>query len=85
MSMKLEINYEIITEGIEKRIEYGTEHNCYEVILEGYQLFPLEVENVNVKRGCNAGTFGVAEVKELNWKNGKTKIIYKLKKLNGVN
>lgn len=85
MSMKLEFNYEIITEGMEKRIDYEAEHNCYEVILKGYRLFPIEVDNINVKRSTNSDKIGFGEIKELNWKNGKTKIIYKLKKLNGVN
>ena len=82
MGMPLEMNWIIVTKSKEEKIP---ETNCYRLTKSGYRLYPLDVENVEVRREKNSNIIGFAVVKELKLQNGETTIVFELKKLNGVN
>lgn len=83
MGMPIEMNWMIVTKGKEEKVT--TEENCYSLVKEGYRLYPLDIPVVEVRKTKESAGIGIAEIKEMNWKNGNTTIIYKLKKLNGIN
>ncbi|MFC7371123.1 DUF2584 family protein [Fictibacillus iocasae] len=80
MPMPLTLQGTIVTNGKEKRLG----GNLFELNLEGYQLFLLDVP-VNVRKNEKSGEAGTAVVRELTFKNGKTTIVYDLESLHSVN
>jgi hypothetical protein len=80
MGMGLELNTMIVTKGKEERLE----ENTFQLVKEGYRLYPMEIP-VTVKRTKDGETNGIGEVKRLQWENGKTIITYQLKSLNSTN
>ncbi|WP_421380746.1 DUF2584 domain-containing protein [Bacillus salacetis] len=80
MGMGLELNTMIVTKGKEKRLE----ENTFQLVKEGYRLYPMEIP-VEVKRTKNGETNGIGEVTRLQWENGETVITYQLKSLNSTN
>jgi hypothetical protein len=80
MGMGLELNTMIVTKGKEERLE----ENTFQLVKEGYRLYPMEIP-VTVKRTKDGETNGIGEVTRLQWENGKTIITYQLKSLNSTN
>lgn len=83
MGMPLEMNWMIVTKGKEEKVM--DKENYFELTKEGYRLYPLDIAVVEVRKTKEEAAIGLAEIKEMKWKNGYTTIIYVLKKLNGVN
>lgn len=83
MGMPLEMNWMIVTKGKEEKVV--EEENCFKLTKDGYRLYPLDIAVVEVRKTKEAATIGLAEIKEMIWKDGNTTIVYMLKKLNGVN
>ncbi|MGF2617529.1 DUF2584 domain-containing protein [Rossellomorea vietnamensis] len=80
MGMGLELNTMIVTKGRESRLE----ENTFELVKEGYRLYPMEIP-IEVKRTRDGETNGVGEIKRLQWENGETVITYQLISLNSTN
>ncbi|MED4284845.1 DUF2584 family protein [Priestia megaterium] len=83
MGMPLEMNWMIVTKGKEEKVV--DKENHFKLTKEGYRLYPLDIAVVEVRKTKEAATIGLAEIKEMKWKDGYTTITYVLKKLNGVN
>jgi hypothetical protein len=83
MGMPLEMNWMIVTKGKEEKVM--DKENYFELTKEGYRLYPLDIAVVEVKKIKEEATIGLAEIKEMKWKDGYTTITYVLKELNGVN
>ncbi|MGD6804911.1 DUF2584 domain-containing protein [Rossellomorea aquimaris] len=80
MGMGLELNTMVVTKGREKRLE----ENTFQLVKEGYRLYPMEIP-VEVKRAKDGETNGIGEIKRLQWENGETVITYQLISLNSTN
>lgn len=78
--MSIQIESLIQTRGKEKR----TEDNNFELVLDGYHLYPMDVP-IPVKRGEADVPLGEAVIKSLLFSQGKTKIIYTLTALKNIN
>lgn len=80
MGMGLELNTMVVTKGREKRLE----ENTFQLVKEGYRLYPMEIP-VEVKKTKDGETNGIAEIKRMQWENGETVITYQLISLNSTN
>ncbi|MGM0847120.1 MAG: DUF2584 domain-containing protein [Bacillota bacterium] len=80
MGMGLEMNTMIVTKGKEKRLE----ENTFQLMKEGYRLYPMEIP-VEVKRTMDGETNAMGKIKQLQWENGETVITYQLISLNSTN
>ncbi|MFC0523244.1 DUF2584 family protein [Pontibacillus salicampi] len=82
MSMPLSMEWCIITQGNEQRIE--SKENTFTLTLKGYQLFPLD-EFLDIKRTAQAEQIGTAKITEITWTNQATTLTYELVSLYSVN
>lgn len=80
MAMSIQIESFINTYGKEKR----TEENNFELILDGYHLYPMDVP-IYVKRRESDTPVGEGIIKSLLLSEGKTKIVYTLTALKSIN
>lgn len=80
MGMGLELNTMVVTKGREKRLE----ENTFQLVKEGYRLYPMEIP-MEVKKTKDGETNGIAEIIRLQWENGETVITYQLISLNSTN
>lgn len=81
MGMPLEIHLSIVTDGKEQRLD---QDNHFSFIRDNYHLYPLH-SPVEVRKKRDGEISGIAEIKEIHWKNHQTEIIFELKKLKNVN
>ncbi|EDL65019.1 DUF2584 domain-containing protein [Bacillus sp. SG-1] len=80
MGMGLELNTMIVTKGNEKRLE----ENTFQLVKEGYRLYPMEIP-IEVKRTKDGETNGIGRITKLQWENAETVITYELISLNSTN
>ncbi|RIW35646.1 DUF2584 domain-containing protein [Bacillus salacetis] len=80
MGMGLELNTMIVTKGREERLE----ENTFQLVKQGYRLYPMEIP-LEVKKTRDGDANGIAEVTRLQWEGGETVITYQLKSLNSTN
>lgn len=84
MNKPFYLKQKLFTNHNEKRISINHEKDEFEVILEGYFLFPVE-EEINISKEENKTNFGKATIKKIIWENEKTTVRYVLNSLNSVN
>lgn len=82
MSMPLTLEWELVTEGKEKRI--ANQPNCFTIKMDGYRLFPIE-EIIEIKRHKKADQIGFGEIYQLTWSDNQTVCHYRLISLHSVN
>ncbi|GGC87848.1 hypothetical protein GCM10007216_18240 [Thalassobacillus devorans] len=82
MSTPFSMEWKMITEGREKRI--NAEDNIFEITFDGYKIFPME-EMIEIKRHLDADLIGSGKVVELIFKNQQTTCKYQLISLYSVN
>lgn len=82
MNMPLTLEWNIITEGEEKR--FGEKENVFELNLPGYRLFPVD-QLLDIMRHEDSDQIGSAKVIELTWADNTTRIKYILVSLYSVN
>ncbi|MCU9614282.1 DUF2584 domain-containing protein [Caldibacillus lycopersici] len=80
MSMPIQLNTLIITEGKEKRLE----DNNFQIQFDGYHLYPLNTP-LAVQRAINEEVIGEGSISKLVLTDEKTTIIYKLTSLKSTN
>lgn len=80
MGMPLELNTLIITKGREKRIE----ENLFELVKEGYRLYPIEIP-IDVRKTLDSDSNGTGLIKKVVWEKNHTTLIYELIALNSTN
>ena len=80
MGMGLELNTMVVTKGNEERLE----ENTFQLVKEGYRLYPMEIP-IEVKRTIDGETNGIGKITKLQWENGETVITYELISLNSTN
>jgi len=80
MGMPLEVNTMIVTKGKEHR----QQENFFQLIKEGYRLYPMHVP-LEVRRTKNGELSGTAEIHRLEWRDHTTIISYELLTLQSSN
>jgi hypothetical protein len=80
MGMTLELNTMIVTKGNEKR----KEDNEFELVKEGYRLYPIDIP-VEVRKTIHGEVNGMAKIVKLTWGDNHTVLTYKLFALNSTN
>ena len=80
MGMSLEMNTMIVTKGRELRIE----EYLFELVNEGYRLYPIEIP-IEVKKTMDCDSSGTALIKKVEWQKSTTTITYQLVSLNTTN
>ncbi|MFX3623199.1 MAG: DUF2584 family protein [Ectobacillus sp.] len=79
--MKFETHTSIMTHDREVRID--VENNMFELILDGYHLYPLNESVVLYK--TEKEKVGIAVPKKISWEENRTALIYQLVSLHSVN
>ncbi|WP_181348397.1 DUF2584 family protein [Thalassobacillus sp. CUG 92003] len=82
MSTPLSMEWKLITEGKEKRV--NAEENIFEIVFDGYKIFPME-ETIEIKRHIKSDQIGSGQIVELWLKNNQTVCRYQLVSLYSVN
>lgn len=80
MGMPLELNTMIITKGREKRVE----ENLFQLVKEGYRLYPLDIP-LEIKNTIDGDSRGLAIIKKLEWHDNQTVLAYQLVSLYTTN
>lgn len=80
MGMPVEFNTMIVTKGKEVRID----ENTFELIKEGYRIYPIDIP-VEVRKTKTSEVNGQAIVQKLEWSNTRTILTYRLINLNSTN
>ncbi len=80
MGMPVEFNTMIVTKGKEVRID----ENTFELIKEGYRIYPIDIP-VEVRKTITSEVNGQAIVQKLEWSNTRTILTYRLINLNSTN
>ena len=80
MGMPLELNTMIVTKGKEHR----QQENFFQLIKEGYRLYPMHVP-LEVKRTIQGELGGTAEIYRVEWRDNSTIISYELISLQSSN
>lgn len=80
MGMPMELNTLIVTDGKEKRIR----HNEFELVKEGYQLYPMQTP-LEVKHSPDSEYRATGMIKKIVWEEHKTMIYYELIALHSTN
>lgn len=62
MGMPLELNTLIVTKGREHRLE----ENLFELVKEGYRLYPIEIP-IDVRKTLDSDSNGTALIKKVEW------------------
>ncbi|CQR46640.1 hypothetical protein BN1058_00909 [Paraliobacillus sp. PM-2] len=82
MTVPFSIEWKLVTEGKEKREK--NRENFFSIVLEGYQLFPMD-ERIEIRRHQSSDQIGFGKVVELTWKDNQTICTYQLLSLYSVN
>ncbi|MGI8315291.1 DUF2584 family protein [Halobacillus mangrovi] len=82
MSTPFTMEWLIITEGREKRVNEG--ENLFEIAYEGYKLFPIN-EPLEIRKYLSSNGIGFCVIEELILKDHSTHCKYRLISLNSVN
>ncbi|WLR50382.1 DUF2584 domain-containing protein [Bacillus tianshenii] len=80
MGMPLELITNIITNGEAKRIQ----DNTFELIKDGYRLYPLDVV-LEVRKTEDGDVNAQAMIRKITWEDNKTILIYDLTSLHSPN
>lgn len=80
MGMPLEVNTMIVTKGKEHR----QQENFFQLIKEGYRLYPMHVP-LEVKRTKEGELSGTGQIHRLEWRDNATIISYELLTLQSSN
>ncbi|RSL29389.1 DUF2584 family protein [Salibacterium salarium] len=80
MGFSIEMNWEIITHKHSKRLGERT----FQLVKEGYHLFPLDTAIV-IQTEEDKAPFGTAIITKVEWGNGRTTLYYELISLTSVN
>ncbi|TFD98154.1 DUF2584 domain-containing protein [Jeotgalibacillus sp. R-1-5s-1] len=80
MGMPLEMNTMIVTKGKEVR----QQENFFQLIKDGYRLYPMHVP-LEVRKTIEGELKGTAEIHRLEWRDQATIISYELKTLQSSN
>ncbi|WP_251554587.1 DUF2584 domain-containing protein [Neobacillus muris] len=80
MGMPLELNTLIVTKGNEYRIE----DNIFQLVKQGYRLYPIDIP-VDVRKTLDSSSNGTAIIKKVVWENNTTTLTYQLVALNSTN
>lgn len=80
MGMPLELNTMIVTKGKEVRIE----ENTFQLMKDGYRLYPIDVP-VEVRKSIESDPTGTGIIQKVELADGKTVITYTLISLNSTN
>lgn len=82
MSMPLTMEWKLITEGLEKRVEEKENH--FSITLPGYRLYPIQ-DPIEIRRHVESDQIGYGKVVELTWRDDETICTYQLLSLYSVN
>ncbi|MBO8155026.1 MAG: DUF2584 family protein [Bacillaceae bacterium] len=82
MSVPFSMEWRIITEGRERRIDET--NNTFEIEFDGYKLFPID-EPIDVKRYPSSEQIGTAKVVKISLYENRTICTYQLISLHNVN
>ncbi|GGF09865.1 hypothetical protein GCM10010954_05440 [Halobacillus andaensis] len=82
MSTPLSMEWTLITEGKEKRVQPND--NLFEITFDGYKLFPMN-ERIEIKRHIRSDQIGSGEIEELILRKNTTICKYRLISLHSVN
>ncbi|MFB1049366.1 DUF2584 family protein [Paraliobacillus sp. JSM ZJ581] len=82
MTVPFSIEWKLVTGGKEQRVQ--DKENFFSIVLDGYQLFPME-ERIEIQRSQSTDQIGFGKVVELTWKNNQTICTYQLLSLHSVN
>ncbi|MCM3444452.1 MULTISPECIES: DUF2584 domain-containing protein [Metabacillus] len=80
MGMPVEFNTMIVTKGRETRID----ENTFELLKEGYRIYPIDIP-VEVRKTKSGEMTGQAIVQKLELSNTNTILTYRLINLNSTN
>lgn len=80
MGMPVEFNTMIVTKGKETRIE----ENVFELMKEGYRIYPLNIP-LEVRKTKDGEKTGTAQVEKLELTDNVTKVTYRLVSLHSTN
>lgn len=80
MGMPVEFNTMIVTKGKETRIE----ENVFELMKEGYRIYPLNIP-LEVRKTKDVEKTGTAHVEKLELTDNITKVTYRLVSLHSTN
>ncbi|GLF90237.1 hypothetical protein Saga11_14960 [Bacillus safensis] len=80
MGMPVEFNTMIVTKGKETRIE----ENVFELMKEGYRIYPLNIP-LEVRKTKDGEKTGTAHVEKLELTGNITKVTYRLVSLHSTN
>jgi len=80
MGMPVEFNTMIVTKGKEVRID----ENTFELIKDGYRIYPIDIP-IEVRKSKSGEVTGQAIVQKLELTNTSTIITYRLINLNSTN
>ncbi|WP_102027261.1 DUF2584 family protein [Salirhabdus sp. Marseille-P4669] len=82
MSLPLTIEWKIITEDKEKRID--SSDNTFEIMFSGYKLFPMDTP-IDIMRHKESEQIGTAVITHISFENNATLCKYQLVSLYSVN
>lgn len=82
MTMPLTLEWKLITEGKEKRVE--DKENHFFIVLPGYRLYPIQ-EQIQITRHSESDQIGSGKIIELTWRDNETICTYQLLSLYSVN
>ncbi len=82
MSQPLSLEWRIITEDKEERIDF--KENTFKIEFSGYRLFPLDTP-IDIMRHKDSDQIGTAIINSLTFENHKTICTYQLISLYSVN
>jgi hypothetical protein len=82
MSLPLSIEWRIITEDKDKRI--NAKENIFEIVFSGYKLFPLDTP-IDIMRHKDSDQIGTAIINKITFQNNATICTYQLVSLYSVN
>lgn len=80
MGMPVEFNTMIVTKGKEQRIE----ENIFQLIKEGYRIYPIDIP-IEVRKVKDGEIAGEAIIEKLELNENKTIVTYRLIALNSTN
>ncbi|UFU01240.1 DUF2584 domain-containing protein [Radiobacillus kanasensis] len=82
MSMPLSIEWKLVTDGKEKRIQ--EQDNTFEIQFADFRLFPVD-QLIEIRRHENSDQIGTGKIIEMTWNERGTHCRYQLHSLFNVN